>query len=174
MRQPAFGQRLKSFRVARGLSQAEVGEPRLTKAFISLLERGAARPSLETLLHLAERLGRPPADLVAALDRRTIERILAEFDARGRRAFAQRRFSAARADFEQLRDLAAAHGVPQAAAAAACGLGESLVELHRLSEAEPLLRAALEDARTRGALLMECRALRALGLIARSRRATAL
>lgn len=165
MPQLTFGQLLKQARTARGLSQSEVAAPVLTKAFISLLERDGVRPSLGTLRHLAERLDRPLVYFLDGLDPRTLERALRELDERGRLALRQQRYSAAQAVFEELRDLAARTGVSSAAARATLGAGEALLELHRLPEAEPLLRDALEEARRRGDRLMECRALRGLGLV---------
>jgi len=166
MPQLTFGQRLKQARIARGLSQSEVAAPALTKAFISLLERDGARPSLGTLRHLAERLDRPLVYFLDGLDSRTLERTLRELDERGRLALSQRRYAAALAVFEEQRDLAERAGVHQAAANANLGIGEALLELHRLPEAEPLLRDALDEARGGGDRLMECRALRGIGLVA--------
>jgi tetratricopeptide (TPR) repeat protein len=166
MPQLTFGQLLKQARTVRGLSQSEVAAPVLTKAFISLLERDGVRPSLGTLRHLAERLDQPLEYFLDGLDPRTLERALRELDERGQLALRQQRCSAAQAVFEELRDLAARTGVSSAAARATLGAGEALLELHRLPEAEPLLRDALEDARRRGDRLMECRALRGLGLVA--------
>ncbi|HEV2283505.1 MAG TPA: tetratricopeptide repeat protein [bacterium] len=164
--QLTFGKLLKQARVARGLSQSEVAAPILTKAFISLLERDGARPSLGTLQHLAERLDRPLVYFLAGLDARTLERALRELDERGQAALRQQRYAAALAVFEELRDLAERTGVARAAAHATLGAGEARLELHRLPEAEPLLRDALEEARRSGDRLMECRALRGVGLVA--------
>jgi tetratricopeptide (TPR) repeat protein len=169
MPQSTFGQLLKQARLARGLSQSEVAAPLLTKAFISLLERDGARPSLGTLTHLAGRLGQPVSHFLGGLDRRTVERALGELDERGRLALSQRHFAAAQEAFEQLRDLAAAIGVSQAASKATLGSGEALIGLHRLAESEASLRKSLADARRAGDRLMECRALRGLGLVAHNR-----
>lgn len=169
MPQLTFGQRLKQARVAYGLSQSEVAAPAVTKAFISLLERDGARPSLKTLTHLAARLDRPLSYFIAGLDRRTVARALAELDERGRLALSQRRYSAAQAVFAQLRDLAVTTGVRQAESNATLGAGEALLELHGLPEAETLLRKSLEGARRTRDRFMECRALRGLGLVAHRR-----
>ncbi|HKX19589.1 MAG TPA: tetratricopeptide repeat protein [bacterium] len=165
MPQSTFGQLLKHARIARGLSQSEVAAPVLTKAFVSLLERDGARPSLDTLNHLADRLGHPVADLVSALDARAAARVLNDLDDRGRLALRRRRYAEARAVFEQLRDLAGAAGMPRLAAAAKLGLGESLVWLYHPAEAEPLLHESLKYGRRTRDCLIECRALRSLGLI---------
>lgn len=169
MPQLTFGQRLKHARIARGLSQSDVAAPVLTKAFISLLERDGARPSFLTLTHLAARLDRSLAYFLQALDARTVERALSELDERGRSALSQRRFAASLAAFEQLRDLAVSTAAAQAKWKATLGCGEALIGLHRLAEAEALLRESLEHGRRDGHRMMECRALRGLGLVAHNR-----
>lgn len=169
MPQLTFGQRLKQARLARGLSQSDLAAPVLTKAFISLLERDRVRPSLGSLSHLAERLDRPLAYFLAGLDPKTVNRTLAELDRRARQALDQQRYTAAQAAFEQLRDLASAEGVPQAETRAALGIGEALLGLRRLPEAERLLGESLEVARRAHDPLMECRALKGLGLVAHNR-----
>lgn len=52
-----LGERIRELRQNRGLTQAQLAGGKFTKSFISLLERGAANPSVETLLVLARRLG---------------------------------------------------------------------------------------------------------------------
>jgi len=52
-----LGERVRQLRQSRGLTQQQLAGREFTKSFISLLERGAARPSVDTLLTLARRLG---------------------------------------------------------------------------------------------------------------------
>ncbi len=52
-----LGERIRQMRQNRGLTQEQLADGKLTKSFISLLERGAAKPSVDTLLVLARRLG---------------------------------------------------------------------------------------------------------------------
>jgi len=54
-----LGERIRARRKELGLTQTQLGGGNLTKGFISLVEKGRAKPSLETLLLLAERLQRP-------------------------------------------------------------------------------------------------------------------
>jgi tetratricopeptide (TPR) repeat protein len=166
LRQLTFGQLLRQTRVARGLSQAELGAPVMTKAFVSLLERNRARPSAASLRHLASRLDVPFALLFAVFDDNTVDRLFAELDVHWQRALAQRRYAAAEAGFVELRDLAVPRRAVTASVAATLGLGEALVGLRRLGEARNFLREALEQARRLGDRLMECRALTGLGLAA--------
>jgi len=53
----AIGERVRQLRIARGLTQAEVARDRVTKEYVSQIERGRARPTARTLEWLAERLG---------------------------------------------------------------------------------------------------------------------
>ncbi len=53
----SLGQRIRQLRQTHGLTQSQLGGQDLSKSFISLLEKDRARPSLETLVRLARRLG---------------------------------------------------------------------------------------------------------------------
>lgn len=58
------GSRLRRLRVARGLTQRELGEPRYTHAYISTIEAGRRHPSQEALEHFASKLGVEVDELV--------------------------------------------------------------------------------------------------------------
>ena len=49
--------RVRSFRLEFGLTQLELAEGYCSKAHISAIETGHARPSVATLVHIADRLG---------------------------------------------------------------------------------------------------------------------
>jgi tetratricopeptide (TPR) repeat protein len=53
----AIGQRIRQARVAAGLTQQQLAGERYTKAYISALENGIAKPSMAALNYLAPRLG---------------------------------------------------------------------------------------------------------------------
>src|SRR5918911_2807917 len=53
----ALGDRVRRLRNARGLTQTELAESRVTKEYISQIETGKTRPTPQTLAWLAERLG---------------------------------------------------------------------------------------------------------------------
>ncbi len=53
----SLGQRIRQLRQSRGLTQQQLGGGRLSKSFISLVERERTRPSVETLVFFARRLG---------------------------------------------------------------------------------------------------------------------
>jgi tetratricopeptide (TPR) repeat protein len=61
----AIGGRIKRARLASQLTQAALAGDRYTKAYISALEHGQAKPSMAALSYLAPRLGTTPAALMA-------------------------------------------------------------------------------------------------------------
>jgi transcriptional regulator with XRE-family HTH domain len=62
-----LGAELRRRRMARGLTQQDLGRP-LSKAFVSAVERGRAVPSLPALLLMVDRLDVSLADFFAAVD----------------------------------------------------------------------------------------------------------
>src|SRR5256885_4464596 len=61
----AIGQRLKQARLAAGLTQQQLAGDRYTKAYISALENGIAKPSMAALNYLAPRLGRTASEILS-------------------------------------------------------------------------------------------------------------
>jgi transcriptional regulator with XRE-family HTH domain len=57
------GQRVRAARIAKGISQAQLGAP-MTRAMVSAVELGKISPSLETLAHFAARLDLRVRDLL--------------------------------------------------------------------------------------------------------------
>lgn len=64
----AIGGRIKRARLAAGLTQSALAGERYTKAYISALEHGLAKPSMAALNYLAPRLGTTAASLIADTD----------------------------------------------------------------------------------------------------------
>ena len=54
-----LGERLRKARVEAGLSQAQLGDPHFTRAYVSALELGKIRPAMKSLEFLAVKLGKP-------------------------------------------------------------------------------------------------------------------
>ena len=54
-----LGQRLRQARLEAGLSQKQLCGDAITRNMLSLIENGSARPSMDTLIYLAARLGKP-------------------------------------------------------------------------------------------------------------------
>jgi tetratricopeptide (TPR) repeat protein len=61
----AIGQRLRQARLAAGLTQQQLAGDRYTKAYISALENGIAKPSMAALNYLAPRLGRTASEIIS-------------------------------------------------------------------------------------------------------------
>ncbi|HEY7737312.1 MAG TPA: helix-turn-helix domain-containing protein [Candidatus Limnocylindrales bacterium] len=60
-----IGERIRKARLAAGLTQQQLAGDRYTKAYISALENGIARPSMVALDYLAPRLGTTAAEILA-------------------------------------------------------------------------------------------------------------
>lgn len=67
VRQPEFGQRLRSLREERGLSQRDVAGDVVNPSYISLLESGSRVPTLEVVVQLARVLDVTVQDLVGTM-----------------------------------------------------------------------------------------------------------
>lgn len=63
-----LGKAVRSARRRAGLTQTQLGEPLLSKSFISQLEKGALAPSIPSLFHIAGNLHVPAAHLLALAD----------------------------------------------------------------------------------------------------------
>ena len=61
-----IGQRIREARHRAGLTQQQVAGDRYTKAYVSALETGIARPSMVALNHIAERLNLPASHFIDA------------------------------------------------------------------------------------------------------------
>ncbi len=79
-----LGDRLKLLRVASGLTQTELAGDRFSKEYVSQIERGKTRPTVETVEWLAQRLNVDPAFLssgVSTDERGRVEALLARAEA---------------------------------------------------------------------------------------------
>ena len=79
-----LGERLRSLRLAAGLTQSQVGGDRFSKEYISQIERGKTRPTDEAIAWLAGQLGVDPAFLGSGVStdlRGRIEALLARAEA---------------------------------------------------------------------------------------------
>ena len=61
----SIGQRLRQARLAAGLTQQQLAGDRYTKAYISALENGIAKPSMAALNYLAPRLGTTASEILS-------------------------------------------------------------------------------------------------------------
>ncbi|HEY7836030.1 MAG TPA: tetratricopeptide repeat protein, partial [Solirubrobacteraceae bacterium] len=81
---PRLGERLRQLRIGAGLTQGQLAGDRFSKEYISQIERGKTRPTVETIDWLALRLGVDAGYLasgVSADERAKAEAILARADA---------------------------------------------------------------------------------------------
>ncbi len=63
-----LGGRIRELRIGAGLSQASLGQPYLSRAAVSAIEKGRATPSLRSLAHIAKQLGVTIAELLVNED----------------------------------------------------------------------------------------------------------
>ena len=71
-----IGARIRKARLESGLSQAQLGAPHFTRAYVSAIELGKVRPAMKSLEFLADKLGKPASFFLedAEADRRRGER----------------------------------------------------------------------------------------------------
>jgi tetratricopeptide (TPR) repeat protein len=104
-----LGDRLRSLRVAAGLTQTELAGERFSKEYVSQIERGKTRPTRETIEWLAQRLGVDPGFLASGVstdERGRLEAALARADALSQ----AHRYDEAVETFSQARETVAATG----------------------------------------------------------------
>ncbi|MGH2349550.1 MAG: helix-turn-helix domain-containing protein [bacterium] len=140
-----LGQRVRSVRRARKMTQRELAGGTLSESFISMIEHDKVRPSLETLELLARRLDVPAATFLGAAEpsRHSIELELRRCEALLR----QHRFTDALEGFSHLAALVSRAGGAAERVRCELGLGQALAGTRQMDLAEPHLRRAYEDAR---------------------------
>jgi tetratricopeptide (TPR) repeat protein len=140
-----LGQRVKSARRGRRMTQRELAGGTLSESFISMVEHDKVRPSLETLELLARRLDVPAAALLG-----TVEPSRHSIALEARRCEAllrQHRFTDALEGFSRLAALVSRGGGAAERVRCELGLGQALAGTRQLDLAEPHLKRAYEDAR---------------------------
>ena len=73
-----IGEKIKSLRLAKRMTQSELAGDQITRNMLSLIENGSALPSLTTVIYLSERLGVPTGMLLARDDEELFYKKLAE------------------------------------------------------------------------------------------------
>jgi tetratricopeptide (TPR) repeat protein len=121
----AIGTRIRAARRRAGLTQQALAGSRYTKAYISALETGIAKPSMAALNYLAERLGMPASAFVS-----DTETVWTRLDADLRLASGD--YAAA---LEAYQDLLAAEPSRSERPSILLGLSETLCRVDRASEA---------------------------------------
>jgi transcriptional regulator with XRE-family HTH domain len=159
----SLGERIRARRKELGLTQTQLGGTDLTKGFISLVEKGRAKPSLETLLLLAERLQQPVAYFLeqgSALGAKALRVTLAS----GWTTLQQGDYTRAAAIFQDALPLAQAQGDERALAECHIGLGSALATLRQVDVAREHIDrgAALAEASGAAPLLVRVSYIRGL------------
>jgi len=88
-----IGDRIRQARTEAGLSQAQLGAPHFTRAYVSAIELGKVRPAMKSLEFMAEKLGKPTSYFLedAEANKRRQER---EFEIRSSEALLSRQTAA--------------------------------------------------------------------------------
>ena len=136
----AIGERVRQLRIARGLTQTELGLGRFSKEYISQIERGRARPAQPALDWLADRLGTSRRFIETGLSSADHERT-AGLISRAEAAVAAREFDEALTCLEETGPLS--EGLePELALRAMLTGATARSELGRVKEALVLLEQA--------------------------------
>jgi tetratricopeptide (TPR) repeat protein len=136
-----LGERLRQLRVAGGMTQTELAGDRFSKEYVSQIERGKTRPTSETILWLAERLGVDAGFLangVSADERGRVDAGLARADA----LLEARRNDEALEEFDRIRASVLATGMPELEAHALSGEATVRMRQGDVREAITLLERA--------------------------------
>jgi tetratricopeptide (TPR) repeat protein len=107
-----IGERLRSLRLAAGLSQTELAGDRVSKEYISQIERGKSRPTSETIAWLAERLAVDPHFLAQGFSADARDRIESAL-ARGEALLERRHYHDAIEVFDEITDSVRASGAAE-------------------------------------------------------------
>lgn len=143
------GERVRALRVAAGLTQTQLAGARFSKEYVSQIERGKTRPTMETLGWLAEQLGVDAQYLARGVSedvRNKVETLLARAEAlseahRDREAVEM---------FREAREQIGSLGSPELEVRALAGEGWALQELGSAREAIEALQVARELAELPG------------------------
>ncbi|HXF37465.1 MAG TPA: tetratricopeptide repeat protein, partial [Actinomycetota bacterium] len=162
------GRRLRRLRLAAGLTQRQLAEPRYTHAYVSSIEAGRREPSRQAVEHFARKLGMDPEELLTGRPRGLDVRLGLRAQ-EARLALSEGREADAEAAFRAILKEATRHRLPALVARAEEGLGllrerrgepERALEHHR--RAEEVLRDEPPTARV-DAVDGQARCLTALG-----------
>jgi tetratricopeptide (TPR) repeat protein len=122
-----LGERLRSLRLAAGLTQTELAGDRFSKEYVSQIERGKTRPTAETIEWLATRLGVDPGLLASGVstdERGRVEATLARAEALSQ----AHRYDEAIGGFEQAREAVARTGSAELEVRTLAGLAWSTMQ----------------------------------------------
>jgi tetratricopeptide (TPR) repeat protein len=136
-----LGERLRQLRVAAGMTQTDLASDRVSKEYVSQIERGKTKPTRETIEWIAERLGVDAGFLangVSADERGRVDSALARTDA----LLEARRNDEALAELESIRSAVLATGMPELEVRALAGEATVRIRSGEIREAIALLERA--------------------------------
>ena len=138
-----LGERLRSLRVAAGLTQSELAAGRFSKEYISQIERGKTRPTEATIAWLAEQLGVDPAYLSSGVSTEERAKVEAELE-RADALSASHRYEEAVGAFRSVHAAVQDTGAATLEVRALSGWAWALQERGEVREAVELLQRARE------------------------------
>ncbi|HEY8830661.1 MAG TPA: helix-turn-helix transcriptional regulator, partial [Candidatus Limnocylindria bacterium] len=135
-----IGERIRKARTDAGLSQAALGAPHFTRAYVSAIELGKVRPAMKSLEFMAEKLGKPTSYFMedAEADRRRQEHSVTV--ARGNQLISEGKAAEAIPLFEAMTKTAVS---PAERAILQRSLGRAYTQVERAPEAIAVLNDAL-------------------------------
>lgn len=138
-----IGGRLRSLRLAAGLTQSELAGDRCSKEYVSQIERGKTRPTADTVAWLAQRLGVDAALLATGIATDVRNRVEATLT-RAEALSEARRYGEAVETFRHARSEVGAAGSAELEARALAGEAWALMESGGTRDAIELLQRARE------------------------------
>ena len=138
-----LGERVRTLRIASGLTQTQLAGERFSKEYISQIERGKTRPTATTIAWLAEQLGVDAAFLASGVSTEERARVEAELD-RAEALSAAHDYEDALAAFRQVALAVEASGSAALEVRASTGEAWALQERGQVREAMDLLQRSRE------------------------------
>lgn len=138
----ALGSRIRQLRQSRGLTQQQLGGGKLSKSFISLVERERTRPSVDTLMFFARRLG-TSVDALLGQDGHLPDLAAESLLTLIRQAIGQRDYSTASRLLEASTFIASKHGLGEAAREVQLLTAEMAIEQREFDQSSKVLASAL-------------------------------
>ncbi len=138
-----LGERVRSLRVAAGMTQTQLAGTRFSKEYISQIERGKTRPTSSTVTWLAEQLGVDPTFLASGVSTEERARVEAELE-RAEALAAAHTYDDALDAYAELEPAVRASGSASLEARALSGEAWALQERGRVREAIERLQRARE------------------------------
>jgi tetratricopeptide (TPR) repeat protein len=139
-----LGRRIRNARLVAGLTQAEVGYPNASAAYICRIEAGQRRPGVALLAHVAERTGTSIEALLLGIERDRLDELRLALS-RADLLLASGRITAASAMASRVSDEIASVQVPELASSAQRIRALAMLEAGRAAAAAELIEELIEE-----------------------------